>query len=96
MIASFTLSALMILASVGPTVAELGENRFRVGIVFDDQSPRGHANAQLALIKAANKHCKGKGTAVSEGTLNLDRAEPLRRGKEALDLSEVYWCKPKD
>lgn len=96
MIVGFTLSALMILASVGPTVTELDEQRFRVGIIFDDQSPRAHANAQIALMRAASRHCKGKGTAVSEGTLYVNEAEPLRRGKEALDLSEIYSCKPKD
>jgi len=37
------LSPLMILASVGPTVTQLDEQRFRVAIIFDDKSPRGHA-----------------------------------------------------
>ena len=96
MTASLAFASLMVLASVGPTVTQIDAERFRVGIIFDDQSPRGHANAQIALMRSASAHCRGKGTAVSEGTLNLDKAEPLRRGKEAMDLSEIYSCKRKD
>jgi hypothetical protein len=96
MVASLALSSLMVLASVGPTVTQIDEQRFRVGIIFDDKSPKDHASAQIALMRAAAKHCRGKGSAESEGTLYLDRADPLRPGKEALDLSEVYSCKPKD
>jgi hypothetical protein len=55
----------------------------------------GHANAQIALMKTAARFCRERGTAVSEGTLNLDNAEPLKRGRKALDLSEVYACVPK-
>jgi hypothetical protein len=95
MFANLALSSLMVLASVGPTITQIDVERIRVGIIFDDQSPRGHATAQIALTRSASAHCRGKGTAVSEGTLNLDRAEPLRPGKEALNLSEVYSCKPK-
>ena len=96
MTAGFALSSLMVLASIGPTVTQFAAERFRVGLIYDDQSPRGHANAQIALMRSANAYCRGKGAAVSEGTLNVDKAEPLRRGKEALDLSEIYSCKPKD
>jgi hypothetical protein len=96
MVVALALSPLMFLASIGPTVTQLDEERFRVAIIFDDQSGRGHANAQIALMRAASKHCKGRGSAVSEGTLHLNRAEPLRRGKEALDLSEIYSCRPRD
>ena len=95
MVVNLLLSALMVLASVGPTVTELDQERFRVGIIFDDQSPRGHADAQIALMRAAAKHCKGRGSALSGGTLNVDRAEPLRSGKEALSLSEIYSCRAK-
>ena len=86
---------LMALGSAGPTVTPLDETRFRVRIVYDDRSVAGHANAQIALIRAASKQCKGRGVAVSEGTLEANSAEPLKRGKKAIDLSEVYACKPK-
>jgi hypothetical protein len=85
---------LAVLASVGPTVAPIDEARFRVRIVYDDTSISGHTQAQVALMKAAVKHCKGRGEAVSEGALTVNRAEPLRKGKAAIDLSEVYVCRP--
>lgn len=92
----FSAAALFILASSGPTLSQIDEARFRVSIVYDDKSPRGHANAQVSLMKMADKHCKGRGKAVSEGALELNKAEPIRRGREALSLSEVYSCKPKE
>ncbi len=85
--------SLVILASVGPTVVPIDETRFRVRILYDDTSISGHMQAQVALTKLAMKHCKGRG-AVSEGALTMNRAEPLRKGKEAIDLSEVYVCRP--
>lgn len=86
-------SAIFLAVSV-PTVVQVDADRFRVEIVFDDPSPMGNANAQIALINAARKHCKGKGRAISEGELELNSAESLRRGKKALGLAEVYRCAP--
>lgn len=93
MIVSLSAS-LVVLASVGPNVIPIDEIRFRVQIVYDDKSPMGHAKAQIALAKAATKFCRGRGTAVSEGTLELNDAESLRKGKDALELGEVYRCLP--
>lgn len=67
----------------------------RIEIVFDDLSPTGHANAQIAILQAATKACRGKGQAVSEGPLQVDSATPLRGKRRALALSEVYRCVPK-
>ena len=89
-------SSLLILATVGPSVKPLDENRFRVQIVFDDMSPRGNAKALIAMMKAAKKFCKGQGIAVSEGAIELNTAEPLRKRKKALELIEVYRCKVKN
>jgi len=82
---------LLFLASVGPTITEIEGSSFRVTILYDDHSLRGHAKAQIALVKAAKKHCRGKGKAISSGTLELNNAEPIKK-KETLELSEVYSC----
>jgi len=89
------ISFLFMLAAVGPAVIVIDDSRFRVSIVFDDIGPSGHANAQLALMRAAKKACKGKGEATSEGTLILDTAPSIRKSRRALALSEVYSCRPK-
>ncbi|MBS0483187.1 MAG: hypothetical protein JSR96_13790 [Proteobacteria bacterium] len=89
-------SALLILAAVGPQVIPIDDARFRVRVVYDDKSAAGHANAQLALISTARKNCKGRGVAVSEGMFELNKAEPIRRGREALELNEVYRCVAKN
>jgi hypothetical protein len=87
--------AILALASVGPNIAPIDEQRFRVSIVYDDTSPMGHGNAQVALMKAAERFCRGKGKAVSEGTLELNDAAPLRGKRKALEVSEIYRCVPK-
>ena len=74
MVTGLISSALLVLTSVGPTIEQLDEGRFRVKVVFDDTSPRGHANA------------------VSEGTLDVNDAAPLRGSRKAVELSEVYLC----
>lgn len=91
----FHAVSVLMLAVVGPQVLPLEEGRFRVRIVFDDKSVAGNANAQIALISAARKNCKGRGAATSEGALELNKAEPIRMGRNALELSEVYRCVPK-
>jgi hypothetical protein len=91
MVHPLTVSVLMF-AAVGPQVLPLEEGRFRVRIVFDDNSVAGNVNAQIALISAARKNCKGRGVATSKGTLELNKAEPIRKGRKALELSEVYRC----
>jgi hypothetical protein len=87
--------AVFALVSAGPHVTELESARFRVAIVFADASPTGQAKAQIALMKVAKKHCKGRGAAVSEGTLELNNAVSAKPGRKALELSEVYRCVPK-
>ena len=92
MLTGLSSSALLVLASVGPTIEQLDEGRFRVKVVYDDTSPRGHANAQVAVAREAQRACRGKGNAVSEGTLHVNDAAPIRGSRKALELSEVYIC----
>jgi hypothetical protein len=89
------LSVVFMLAVTGASATAIDESRFRISIVFDDPSPLGHANAQIALMKAAKKVCKRKGKAISEGSLNLDAAPSIRKNRRALALSEIYYCRPK-
>jgi len=92
MVTGLLSSALLVLASAGPTIEQLDEGRFRVKVVFDDTSPRGHASAQDAVARKAQAECRGKGNAVSEGTIALNDTAPLRGSRKALELSEVYLC----
>lgn len=85
----------LVLAATAPQIVAVDDAQFRVSIVFDDDSPLGNAAAQLALMKTAQQNCKGRGVARSEGTLYLNRTEPIRRGKPAQELSELYRCVPK-
>lgn len=85
----------LVLAATAPQIIAVDEARFRVSIVFDDDSPLGNAAAQLALMKTPQQNCRGRGVARSEGTLYLNRAEPIRKGKAAQELSELYSCVPK-
>jgi hypothetical protein len=92
MTAGLLSSALLVLASIGPTVEPIDAVRFRVKIVFDGTGARDHANAQLALMRKARDECRGKGGAQSEGTLYLNNAPPIRGDRKALELAEVYSC----
>lgn len=95
MVGSSLASVLILLASAGPEIATVDEARFRVTIRYDDLSVGGHTKAQVSLIKAAGKFCAERGqAAVSEGALELNEAEPLKRRK-TLSLSEVYTCTAK-
>jgi hypothetical protein len=89
-------NALLMLAVIGPTVTAIDDRRFRVGIVYDNTSPSGHADAQLALMKAAKKACVGKGMAISDGSLTLGNAAPIKGKRRALALSEIYSCQPRN
>lgn len=82
------LSLLTLLAAAGPELTPLEDGRFRLTIVYRDTSVEGHARAQIVLIQAAAKICRGKGKAVSEGLI-VNNAQPPRKG---LELSEIYSC----
>jgi hypothetical protein len=62
-------------------ITSLGDGRIRITLVYDDTSPTGSAQAQISVASAAVKACRGKGRAVSEGVLELNRAEPERVAK---------------
>ncbi len=90
LVSPFALALLF--SASAPQLMALEDGRFRVSILFDDKRAQANANAQIMLQKAASKHCKGKGQAISEGTLELNNAPPIRDGKDALELAEVYRC----
>ena len=87
--------ALMMLAfsSGGVESTPVDADHFKVSIVYSASAgPSEQADAQIALLQSAKKLCKGRGRAVSEGTLHLDAAEPDAKGHKKLRLSEVYSC----
>jgi hypothetical protein len=93
MTSGLLVSALLIAASVGPTVERIDDETFRVKIVFDNtKSGTAHANAQMALMRKARAECRGNGSAKSEGPLHVNAAPPIRGDREALELVEVYRC----
>lgn len=61
-------------------------------VIENSNSPREHAKAQFKLMRLAKKACKGKGTAVSEGTLNVDNVVLEGKSKPVLVISEYYRC----
>ncbi len=90
--AASVLSALLLAAAGAPnvTVEALGETRFRLTTVYAESA--GYevtVRAQLRLVEAARRACRGRGRAVSEGSLRLDQA-PGRPNQVA--LSEIYNC----
>ena len=86
----------LVLATSGPNVIVAEDGWFDVVIIYDDKSVRGHANAQIALMRAAKKYCGKKSHAVSEGKLTLNDAPPLRGNRPSLELIERYRCLPKE
>ncbi|HYI49269.1 MAG TPA: hypothetical protein VEX35_12480 [Allosphingosinicella sp.] len=86
------LSALMLAAAAAPnvTVEALGETRFRFTTVYADNGDyQVIMRAQLRLTAEARRICRGRGRAVSEGSVRADQA-PGRPGRIA--LSEIYNC----
>jgi hypothetical protein len=87
------LSVLLLLAAAAApnvTVEALGETRFRFTTVYSEHGgPDVITRALLRLMEQARRTCRGRGRAVSEGSLRLDPA-PGQRGR--LALSEIYNC----
>jgi hypothetical protein len=85
------LTALLLVAAApNVTVETLGETRFRVTTVYATSGgPELIARAQFRLMEEAERVCRGRGRAVSEGSLEIHPA-PDRPGRTA--LSEVYNC----
>ena len=85
--------SLFALSSGVVEAAPMDSERFKVSIVYrSSASPLEQADAQIALMQAAKKLCKGKGQPVSEGTLYLDGVGPDAKGHKKLRLSEIYTC----
>jgi hypothetical protein len=90
--AATLLSALLLAAAPASnvTVETLGESRYRFTTVYPENAGlEVIMRAQLRLTKQAGRTCRGRGRAVSEGSLRLDPA-PGQRGR--LALSEIYNC----
>lgn len=86
------LTSFLVLTSQMVTVFPMAEGRFEVSTTIKGSSPSAHANAQIALMQVAQKTCKGRGRAISAGTLVLGATEPNAKGKTLLKISEVYSC----
>ena len=86
------LANFLFLISQMVTVLPMTEGRFEVSTTIKGSSPSAHANAQIALMQVAQKTCKGRGRAISAGTLILGVTEPDSKGKTRLKISEVYSC----
>ncbi len=52
-------------------------------------SPSAHADAQMRLMKGAERLCRGMGTATSYGALAVNRS---KQHPNRMELSENYRC----
>ena len=89
----------LLLASAPPvTVQPLPDGWYRLTIVYKPSGIQAHSDAQLRLIAAAGRLCKGKGRAASEGSLNVDEVPDTdvagRKSGRRLALSEKWQCRP--
>jgi hypothetical protein len=88
-----TLLSALLLAAAAPsnvTVEALGETRFRFTTVYArNGGPEAIMQAQFRLMEQAERTCRGRGRAVSEGSLRLDPAPGRPNG---LAISEIYNC----
>lgn len=70
------------------TVEQLDDGSYRLTVVYSAHANvELHARMQLRLMEHAERLCRGRGRAVSAGTLEVNQAP---RGRIA--LSEVYSC----
>ena len=92
------LPALLLAGAASMSVQPLDGGWFRLTVFYKGSSVEAHANAQIGLIVAAQRLCKGQGRPVSEGSLRLDevpKAEgTARRRCRILALSEEWHCGP--
>lgn len=88
------LPALLLAGAAAVSIQPLDGGWFRLTILYKGSGIEAHANAQLRLIAAADRLCRGKGRPVSEGTLQVDevpRTGTRKRGR-ILALSEKWRC----
>ena len=92
------LPALLLAGAASMSVQPLEGGWFRLTILYKGSSVEAHANAQIRLITAASRLCKGKGRPVSGGSLRLDEVPKpdgaARRRGRVLALSEEWRCAP--
>lgn len=85
-------AGILIFVSQLVTVAALDDGRVEVSTLIKGTTPAAHAEALIALMRAAEKACEGRGRAFSAGPLVLEASEPDKKGKQRLKISEVYFC----
>ena len=88
----FLLASFLAAASVqaGVTVEPVAPDRHRLTTIIPIRaSPLQHAEAQVLLMREAQRVCRDRGRPVSDGTLE---ANAMAGGRIA--LSEVYRCVP--
>ena len=69
--------ALLMLAAAGSrnlTVEDLGNDRYRLTVVYGGGSPEVHARMQLRLMRGAERLCRGRGRPTLIGGLELNEA----------------------
>ena len=95
---STLLPALLLASAPSVSIQPLDNGWFRLSVEYKGTSIEAHSDAQLRLIAAAGRLCKGKGRPLSEGTLNVDevaRADgPARKRGRLTVLSEEWRCGP--
>ena len=86
------LTALLLIAAAPNVAVEPApDGRFRVSTVIagDSGMPEDYARGLLRLRAAAEEQCRGRGRAISSGTIEADRV-PHR--PDRLSLAETYAC----
>jgi hypothetical protein len=87
-----TALALAAATAAQPNVAfvEIAPAHYRITTTLRvNASPSAHADAQMRLMKAAERLCRGKGTPTSDGALELNRS---KQHPGRLELTENYRC----
>ncbi len=88
------LPALLLASAPSVSVQPLQDGWFRLTIIYKPSGIEAHSNAQLRLIAAAARLCKGRQGAVSEGTLNVDEVPESSSAARKLALSGKWRCGP--
>ena len=92
------MPAILLVAALSSiAIQPLDSGRFQLTIIVRSQSLESITDGQLKLIAAARRLCRGKGQAVSEGTLEVNkvpRTDRALRKRGDMSMAEVYRCVP--
>lgn len=91
------MTPLALLFAATVAVQPTQDGGFRLSLLYGGGDPMAHAEAQMQLASAAKRVCRGRGDAVSAGSLELNevpKTDPARK-RGRLSLSEVWRCVPK-